>query len=129
MPHRRNPWYGHSDVIQSTTRNGRGLRDTLEVLSCERLFSVFGNTLTELRNRLGTDTLTTLMEIKMHVRDEHVRKKTKDRVKCQFAARGVNIMSPPEPTSEITQYTSEGQFQLGLIQQYLKSISVCTQIQ
>ena len=40
--------------------------------SCECLFSVFGNTLTKLRNRLGNKTLTSLAELKMHIRDEHV---------------------------------------------------------
>ena len=55
--------------------------------SCERLFSVFGNTLTKLRNRLGTDTLTSLAELKMHIRDEHVRsKETKERMKRFFGA-------------------------------------------
>ena len=41
--------------------------------SCERLFSVFGNILTKLRNRLGTKKLSQLAEIKMHLRDEHLR--------------------------------------------------------
>lgn len=58
--------------------------------SCERLFSVFGNTLTKLRNRLGTSTLTALTEIKMHIRDEHVRKRAGDRLKRQFVARGAD---------------------------------------
>ena len=53
--------------------------------SCERLFSVFGNTLTKLRNRLGNDTLSSLAELKMHIRDEHLRNgKVKDRMKRLF---------------------------------------------
>ncbi|GLB43960.1 putative protein of unknown function (DUF 659) [Lyophyllum shimeji] len=70
--------------------------------SCERLFSVFGNTLNKLRNRLGTDNLTALTELKMHIRDEHVRNRSKDRVKRQFTARGTNpattSSSGPEPS-------------------------------
>ncbi|KAI9442952.1 ribonuclease H-like domain-containing protein [Lactarius indigo] len=50
--------------------------------SCKRLFSVFGNTLTKLRNRLGKSTLTSLAELKMHIHDEHVRNgDTKQRLK------------------------------------------------
>ena len=40
--------------------------------SCEWLFSIFGNTLTKLRNRLGNRTLTLLAKLKMHIRDEHL---------------------------------------------------------
>ncbi|KAJ3824934.1 ribonuclease H-like domain-containing protein [Lentinula raphanica] len=56
--------------------------------SCERLFSVFGNTLTKLRNRLGVQTLTDLTELKMHIRDEHQRKAESKRLKRRFAVRG-----------------------------------------
>jgi hypothetical protein len=53
--------------------------------SCERLFSIFGNTLTKLRNRLGNQTLTSLAELKMHIRDEHVHDgEMKKRVKRFF---------------------------------------------
>ncbi|KAJ3002962.1 hypothetical protein NUW54_g5562 [Trametes sanguinea] len=41
--------------------------------SCERLFSIFGQLLTKLRNRLGTNTLANLAELKMHVRDEYTK--------------------------------------------------------
>lgn len=44
--------------------------------SCERLFSVFGATLTKLRNRLGVNVLTELTELKMHIRDGHLRDQT-----------------------------------------------------
>ena len=40
--------------------------------SCEHLFSVYGNILTPHRNRLGNRTLTSLAEVQMHIRDEHV---------------------------------------------------------
>jgi hypothetical protein len=40
--------------------------------SCKHLFSVFGNMLTKFRNRLRNKTLTSLAELKMHIRDEHV---------------------------------------------------------
>ncbi|KAJ7921017.1 hypothetical protein B0H13DRAFT_1496113, partial [Mycena leptocephala] len=50
--------------------------------SCERLFSVFGAILTKLRNRLRTKTLTNVAELKMLVRDEHLRdSKAKSRLK------------------------------------------------
>lgn len=55
--------------------------------SCERLFSIFGNTLTKLRNRLGTDTLTNLAELKMFLRDQHLRRGTKKRLKNIFQGR------------------------------------------
>jgi hypothetical protein len=45
--------------------------------SCERLFSVFGNILTKLRNRLGLQNMNMLAELKMHIRDEHFHKQTK----------------------------------------------------
>ncbi|KAG0707177.1 ribonuclease H-like domain-containing protein, partial [Suillus ampliporus] len=41
--------------------------------SCERLFSMFGAILTKWRNRLSTETLTLLAELKMYVHEEHVR--------------------------------------------------------
>ncbi|KZT33663.1 hypothetical protein SISSUDRAFT_1032985, partial [Sistotremastrum suecicum HHB10207 ss-3] len=41
--------------------------------SCERLFSTFGLILTKLRSRLGNERLLGLAELKMHLRDEHVR--------------------------------------------------------
>lgn len=74
--------------------------------SCERLWSVFGATLTKLRNRLGVDTLTALSELKMHVRDEHLQKQTKERMKRVFAERSKaqptapSTSQPPPPSSE-----------------------------
>ena len=55
--------------------------------SCERLFSVFGNILTKLRNRLGTNNMVVLAELKMHIRDEHAHKQTKKRLKRVFQVR------------------------------------------
>ncbi|KAJ7781901.1 hypothetical protein DFH07DRAFT_728602 [Mycena maculata] len=53
--------------------------------SCEHLFSVFGNTLTKLRNRLGTRTLSNMAELKMLICDEHIRSgESKDRLKRKF---------------------------------------------
>jgi hypothetical protein len=53
--------------------------------SCERLFSVFGATLTKLRNRLGVSVLTELTELKMHIRDGHLRDQTaRSRLKRSF---------------------------------------------
>ena len=44
-------------------------------------------TLTKLRNRLGLSTLTSLSELKMHIRDEHLQKETKIRMKRMFIQR------------------------------------------
>lgn len=57
--------------------------------SCERLFSAYGNTLTKLRNRLGTDKLQAITELKMHIRDEHIRAEQghSERLKRRFVAR------------------------------------------
>lgn len=85
--------------------------------SCERLFSVFGTTLTKLRNRMGTSTLSSLAELKMHVRGEHQEKSTKIRMKHLFNHRssttpaGTTSTSqppPPDPNPEsaITSSTS-----------------------
>jgi hypothetical protein len=53
--------------------------------SCERLFSVFGATLTKLRNRLGVSVLKELTELKMHIRDGHLRDQTaRSRLKRSF---------------------------------------------
>ncbi|KDQ23516.1 hypothetical protein PLEOSDRAFT_1049064, partial [Pleurotus ostreatus PC15] len=65
--------------------------------SCERLFSVFGNTLTKLRNRLGNNSLTALAELKMHIRDEHLRGGTKERLKRFFGERKTQDTGPPLP--------------------------------
>ena len=64
--------------------------------TCERLFSVFRNTLTKLRNRMGTSTLTHIAELKMHVRAEHQLNSTRTRMKRMFAARS-KTASPDEP--------------------------------
>jgi hypothetical protein len=78
--------------------------------TCERLFSVFGNTLTKLRNRMGTSTLSSIAELKMHVRNEHRLASTKTRMKRMFATRSKaaptdelsalsTVVQPPDPQS------------------------------
>ena len=67
--------------------------------TCERLWSVYGITLTKLRNRLGTETLTSLGELKMHIRDEHMRKETKTRMKRLFSIRAQAAGPIPTPTA------------------------------
>ncbi|KAG1745016.1 uncharacterized protein EDB91DRAFT_1011904, partial [Suillus paluster] len=44
----------------------------LNSASCKHLFSMFGMILTKWRNRLSTETLTLLAELKMYVHEEHV---------------------------------------------------------
>ncbi|CDO74573.1 hypothetical protein BN946_scf184771.g9 [Trametes cinnabarina] len=68
--------------------------------SCERLFSVFGQLLTKLRNRLGTDTLTGLTELKMHLRDEYARAQgMKERLK-RHCGRPAEDNCPIPPPAE-----------------------------
>lgn len=67
--------------------------------SCERLFSVFGATLTKTRNRLATATLTALGELKMRVRDDHLQRGTKARLKRRFAAPAP--APEPEPADNV----------------------------
>jgi len=62
----------------------RILSVTANSASCERLFSTFGATLTKLRNRLGTSTLQSLAELKMHIRDQQLQKGAKDQIKRRF---------------------------------------------
>ena len=52
--------------------------------SCERLFSIFGNILTKLQNRLGVNNMVILAKLKMHIHDEHTHKQTKKRLKWVF---------------------------------------------
>ena len=73
--------------------------------TCERLFSVFGTTLTKLRNRMGTSTLTALAELKMHLRSEHQEKSTKTRMKHLFSCRsgGSSLSRTPSHTMPVSQ--------------------------
>jgi hypothetical protein len=67
--------------------------------SCERLFSVFGNTLTKLRNRMSSKTLTDLAELKLLIRDEHrAAGKTKDQIKRKFGDVTPDAESAPIPS-------------------------------
>ena len=65
--------------------------------SCERLFSTFGNILTKLRSRLGHNTMVDLAELKMHIRDEHLRSGTASCLKRFFGAKPNpdNASGPP----------------------------------
>lgn len=62
--------------------------------SCERLFSVFGATLSKLRNRLGINALEALAELKMHVRDENLWNHSKKQLKRMFAVRNDKAQNP-----------------------------------
>lgn len=75
--------------------------------SCERLFSVFGNTLTKLRNRLGNQTLASLAELKMHIRDEHLRNgETKARMKRFFGQRSQDSQTSAPSVQPVSQQPS-----------------------
>lgn len=67
--------------------------------SCERLFSVFGTNLTKLRNRMRTETLVSLAELKMHIRDEHRAQNAKARLKRKFGREGPNPVTEQPMTS------------------------------
>ena len=76
--------------------------------SCERLFSVFGTTLTKLRNQLGTTTLNALSELKMHIRDKHLWKQTRKHLKRVFATQNEMVQTSSTntlPSSTITTTT------------------------
>ena len=68
--------------------------------SCEWLFSTFGNILTKLRSRLGHNTMVDLAKLKMHVRDEHMRRGTASRLKRFFGTKPNpdNASDPPPAT-------------------------------
>ena len=68
--------------------------------TCERLFSVFGNTLTKLRNRMGTSTLSSIAELKMHVRNEHHLNSTKTQMKRMFTTRSKTTHSDEPPVQQ-----------------------------
>ncbi|KAF5330104.1 hypothetical protein D9758_018273 [Tetrapyrgos nigripes] len=72
-------------------------RIQLELGNAEaNLFSVFGNTLTKLRNRLGKQTLTDLTELKMHIRDKHLQSAASTWLKRRFEARGTRAAAEYE---------------------------------
>ena len=65
----------------------------------------FGHTLTKLRTHLKVQTLTELTELKMHVRDEHIRTvDTKQRLKRRFGfnAADATLASRCQPLLLIT---------------------------
>jgi hAT family C-terminal dimerisation region len=69
--------------------------------SCERLFSIFGATLTKLRNRLGVETLQSLGELKMHIRDEYTKRsqEVKKRLKQRFTPGAVVRLEAAGPST------------------------------
>ncbi|KAF7293683.1 hypothetical protein MIND_01148300 [Mycena indigotica] len=73
----------------------RALNITANSASCERLFSVFGAILTKTRNRLGKETLRNLAELKMLIRDEHLRNgDVKPRLKRKFEQATPDAQAP-----------------------------------
>ncbi len=82
---------------------------------CKRLFSVFGNTLTKLRTRLGLDNLTQLSELKLHNWDQHLRaKEARERLKRQFGVDKENMerarrAQEAERQGTVTQATTSNQ--------------------
>jgi hypothetical protein len=64
--------------------------------SCERLFSLFGATLTKLRSRLGLKNLINLAELRLHLRDEYMRMGDN---KSRLRRPRKIIPDPPHPPS------------------------------
>ena len=64
-------------------------RDILTIAVIQRI----GATLIELRNRMGTSTLSSLAEIKMHIRGEHQERSTKIGMKRLFGHRSKTTSS------------------------------------
>ncbi|KAJ3713958.1 ribonuclease H-like domain-containing protein [Lentinula raphanica] len=86
----------------------------LAIPSCERLFSIFGNTLTKLRNKLGSKTLTMLAGLKMHIRDEHLAKEESKRLKRHFGqVRQEHNQSPTPAATSATAGASDGTGSIG----------------
>lgn len=55
--------------------------------SCERLFSMFGVTLSRLRSRLRPQAMTDLAELRLHLRDEHLKSgRVKERMKRKMTS-------------------------------------------
>jgi hypothetical protein len=55
--------------------------------SCERLFSMFGITLSRLRSRLRPQAMTDLAELRLHLRDEHLKSgRIKERMKRKMTS-------------------------------------------
>ena len=82
---------------------------------------MFGNILTKLRNRLGTKKLAQLAEIKMHLRDEHLRDgKVKNRIQRVFGAlrEGIHPMAQVPGSRD-----EEESFVLSTSQQEMQTIA------
>jgi hypothetical protein len=77
---------------------GRLLSISVNSASCERLFSIFGTTLTKVRNCLSDQTLKSLAELKMFVRDEHRESAAaRTRIKRQFVEVPLETASSAPP--------------------------------
>ena len=55
--------------------------------NCERLFSVLNLLMTDRRTRLTKENLLNIAELRLHLRDEHARKNTKQKLKRHFGER------------------------------------------
>ena len=78
--------------------------------SCEHLFSMFGIILTRLQSRLHAEALTNLAELRMHLRDEHIRNGTaKERLHRKTTSHNTEETSevPEPPQSRSTQTATE----------------------
>ncbi|KAI0918170.1 hypothetical protein AcV5_002936 [Taiwanofungus camphoratus] len=62
--------------------------------SYERLFSTFGLILTKLHNHMSMETLTTIAELKLHLRDEHLWSGAKERLRRHFRKSQVPVPPP-----------------------------------
>ncbi|PPQ82992.1 hypothetical protein CVT25_005295 [Psilocybe cyanescens] len=93
-PQQESPFISFARQILSVSANSA---------SCERLFSLFGQIVTKLRNRTGNSVLLDLSEVKMHVRDDHIAAGSKTRLKRHFSAGGTvqNSTSAPAASAPV----------------------------
>ena len=101
---------------------------TANSASCERLFSVFGNTLTKLRNRTGTKTLHNLAEIKLHIQNQHQEKKTGARI-CKIFEQRATPAAPPTFDPPILPHGMQIDPELELICSRMMRVTILNQLQ
>ncbi|GLB41919.1 hypothetical protein LshimejAT787_1005190 [Lyophyllum shimeji] len=73
---------------------------TTNSASCERLFSAFGTTLTRLRSRLRSKSMVDLAELRVHLRNEHVREgRVKARLKRKMTTHDDTTTDGADPAT------------------------------
>ena len=77
--------------------------------SCERLFSMFGITLSRLRSRLRPQAMTDLAELRLHLRDEHLKTgQVKERMKRKMTSHHSEVARDASGQPVATTATTTG---------------------